>query len=190
MKSIHYLFGSSLVLTTAAIIPIAGIGFIVPKLPLLALCSILGLVMSFSVLNKESFCNSTVMKIIAAFFVIAILSPLWSVFPAISIFGTEPRFEGAVFYAVLSGAVIFSWAFVRSNRSKILLNSLFASNAIAVTYALMQFLNLDPLVNYWRMEAFLGRTFSVLGQPNFLALFILLTYPFICVSWHINRMET
>lgn len=54
--------------------------------------------------------------------------------------------------------------------------------ATVALYAMLQWLGLDPLQSVWNEEAFLFRSFSTLGNPNWLASFLVLGTPLVWMN--------
>lgn len=81
--------------------------------------------------------------------------------------------------AFLEHGLFFAVLFLGFLGGKDLLNGrwFIAMNGLVVLYALVQFVGLDPLQGLWLEENFLGRSFSTLGNPNWLASFLVLTFP-------------
>ena len=182
MRSL-FIFG--IVIGTWIVVPIPTLGFGLPKLAVFAITSCVAM---FSLLYSDDvkICSrlwqSSVGKWFTIFACISLLSVLWSRAPIISTIGAVPRFEGA-----LTIAMYMSYALMAMTLSQTIdgrnaaMRALIAANAGVCIYGLLQLLHIDPLGRFWGAEVFLGRLFSVLGQPNALGLFLVLTIPFILV---------
>ncbi|MBI2463787.1 O-antigen ligase family protein [Candidatus Peregrinibacteria bacterium] len=113
-----------------------------------------------------------------AYFGILSLYVIFSLSPFVSFYGAYPELQGfstqilyfAAFILTLSGFFDF-------------FSSLVAANSVVIGYGLLQIFGLDPLKQSFFTEAFLGRTFSAIGNPNFLASYIVLTLPFLIGVW-------
>jgi len=111
------------------------------------------------------------------------LSLLWSVAPLQSFFGAAPRYEGVLTYSLyMAVACIGVCASATAEGRRILTKAITISNIGVVLYGLLQIADADPLAFLWGSDVFLGRTFSLIGQPNTLGLFLVLTVPFVILS--------
>jgi len=106
------------------------------------------------------------------------LSTIFSIDPATSIFGYYTRFSGGLL-SLISYAILY-WAFV-SNVSKKQTEKAIAvslsSAALVSAYAVLQHFGIDK--NIWVQDV-QSRVFSTLGQPNWLATWIV---AFIPLTW-------
>ena len=176
-------FGILIILGTIIFVPLPSFGFVLPKLLFYSVAGLVGLLTVSFAEKPQSLAplyKTEVGKLFLAFFTVILISPLWSKAPLLSLVGSSPRFEGMIAYFAFLAIAISTFAFARLKRNqKHLVNTIVLSNAFVILYGAFQILGLDPFSPVWDSEVFLGRTFSTLGQPNFLGLFILLTLPFL-----------
>ncbi|MDD3896793.1 MAG: O-antigen ligase family protein [Candidatus Peribacteraceae bacterium] len=170
-----------IVLGSVAFFPLHDAGFTLPKLLLfsaVAAGGMLWLALSPHVQALRVLTGTLAGKLLLAFFGVVLLSLLWSVAPVMSVLGTPPRFEGVLTHIVWLALALTGIGFVQSKRGEgQMLQAVIASNALIVLYGFVQFFLLDPLQPFWGDGTFLGRTFSLAGQPNVLGGFIVLTFP-------------
>lgn len=139
-------------------------------------------------LQKEG--RKKVIKILTPPLVLIIfllISPLFSIKPMESIWGSYSRQQG-----VLSYLAYFLWALLLffyllfvyilkgkrslSRKIKRIILTVIASGSLVALYGVLQIMNIDFLS--WPEPPYLtGRALSTLGQPNFLASFLLLVIP-------------
>ncbi len=174
--------GAAFVAGVLAAIPADGLPFELPKTALLALGACIGIA---GILAERADClgrlrRSRIGQAGLAFFLIAILSPAWSVAPLQSIVGASARFEGAFAYILY-----FAWMLIGMHMAstpqgrRYVEYTLLAAASGVVLYGILQILHLDPLQSQWQSDVFLGRNFSTLGQPNALGLWLLLVVPIV-----------
>ena len=175
------IFATAATIGSVIMVPMQSLGFVLPKLPFLALAALSGLVFAYS--NKINLFGGLLRSkaglMAVLFLAITMLSAFWSIAPIISFIGASPRFEGALAYFIFFSAFLISYSLAKSNNLKPIYSIIIVSNSIIVFYGFLQMINLDPLQAFWKWELFLGRAFSTAGQPNFLGVFILLTLPFV-----------
>ncbi len=170
-----------IVLGSVAFFPLHDAGFTLPKLLLFAIVAaggMLWLAFSSHIQALRVLTGTLAGKLLLAFFAVVLLSVFWSVAPVMSVLGTPPRFEGVLTHIVWLALALTGIGFAQSKRGEDqMLQAVIASNALIVLYGFLQFLSLDPLRLLWNNGTFLGRTFSLAGQPNVLGGFIVLTFP-------------
>ena len=175
-------YGLLIVLGTIIFVPLPSFGFVLPKLLLYSAAGLAGLLIISFAEKPQSLAplyKTQTGKLFLSFFAIVLISPLWSKAPLLSFVGSSPRFEGLLAYFVFFSISLSAFAFARRKRNQsYLVNAIVLSNALVILYGAFQILGIDPFKTAWDDATFLGRTFSTLGQPNFLGLFILLTLPF------------
>ena len=164
------------------IVPMAHLNVGLPKLLVFAIGAVAGLLWMFFDCERKEETSSPVEKLFWLFFVLVFLSVLWSAAPQLSIVGASPRFEGVFTYGLYASVAVIASAIVRRGQSDLLIRALLISNIGVVLYGLLQVLNIDPLSHVWLSQVFLGRTFSLLGQPNTLGLYLVLTMPFVLLQ--------
>lgn len=110
-----------------------------------------------------------------AYFALLGFYVFFSLEPFTSFFGANPELQG------FSTQILYLSAFVLAFMGTFdFFPGLLAANSLVILYGLLQIFGLDP------SEAFLDRTYSTLGNPNFLASYIILTLPFLIGSWMRN----
>jgi len=118
---------------------------------------------------------------IFALLAFSLLAVLWSIDPIASLFGSLDRQFGwfnylflAVFLILLVLEIIISENSIK--KIKFFLLSTLVSSFLVSVYAVFQFFSLDLF--QWSEPAHLtGRSFSTLGQPNLLGIFLILNIP-------------
>ncbi|HNX10701.1 MAG TPA: O-antigen ligase family protein [bacterium] len=114
------------------------------------------------------------------FIAFAVLSCLWSPDKALSFFGLYDRQEGALsylFFGLWCLLLVYNLGYgdLKRKINRIIVVITLSASLVGL-YAWLQMMALDPIV--WSEPAFLTqRATSTLGQPNFLASFLLLTWP-------------
>jgi len=108
--------------------------------------------------------------------IISTISTIFSKHPPTSFFGYYTRFNGGLLsifcYAILTFICMQEF---KSEEIKKILSTLLGSATIVATYGILQRFGIDR--NYW-VEHSWKRVFSTLGQPNWLASFLILTIPY------------
>lgn len=183
-------FSGSFLLVSMAVLPISTIGFELPKMLMIALLA-LGCGVAL-VLRKapvaEVLLGSRQGKWLVLYAVLLMLSVLWSVAPVMSILGAPPRFQGVLVEVACLTVAVYAMFSAREQRGrKVLMSALLVSNVVIVFYGLLQMLQIDPLADAWKSEAFLGRVFSLIGHPNSFGHFIVLTIPFVTLKWTVSH---
>jgi len=94
------------------------------------------------------------------------LSVVFSLNPAQSFFGEYFYLQGALFYLFVAVHFLICWKiFSEKGRSEMFLNLVKWVGLAVSTYAIIQYFYLDP--------EYVGRVFGTVGQPNFLAQFLI-----------------
>lgn len=183
---IDVLTAVGLVVGTWIVIPIPTLGFGLPKLIVFAVAACIA---SLSLLYSDQgnifsrLLKCRVGRWFSLFALISLLSVFWSRAPIVSLIGAVPRFEGALTIAMYFSFALSAMALSQTVRGRtVAIRALITTNAGVCIYGLLQLLQIDPLGRFWGAEVFLGRLFSLLGQPNALGLFLVLTIPFLLVS--------
>ncbi|MDP7477587.1 MAG: O-antigen ligase family protein, partial [Candidatus Peribacteraceae bacterium] len=162
------------------------LGFELPKLAALSLlcmgCALVLLLKKTDVIS--SFTESLAGRLYLAFGVIVMLSLLWSVAPIVSLIGAAPRYQGVLAHVLFLFLGLFAADRMRhASGRRLIISAIACVNIFVVFYGLVQMMHMDPMADYWKLEAFLGRVFSSLGQPNTLGQCIVLTVPFVVLLW-------
>lgn len=185
--SLQYIgFCGGLVALSVAIIPVQTLGFELPKLVVLsALCMGCALVIVLQKADIITLCTASIPgRCYVAFGLLLILSLFWSVAPIVSLLGSSPRFQGVLTHlCFLFLGLLAAHLMQKKEGRKLVMWALICANIAVVLYGILQMMHMDPLAEYWKLEAFLGRVFSTMGQPNTLGQFIVLTVPFIVLQW-------
>jgi len=145
------LFGAGLVLASWLVVPLPSLAFGLPKI------LILGFV---TLIFWAGWC-------LLLFAVVVPLSLLWSVAPLLSFFGSAPRYEGVLTHMLyVTIALLAMLGATTEEGRRILVKTIVIANVGIVAYGVLQVVSLDPLAFLWGSDVFLGRTFSLIGQPN------------------------
>jgi len=182
-------FCGGLVALSVALIPIQTLGFELPKFVILSAfvfgCALIAVVRKMDILT--TFTASVPGRFYLAFIILVALSALWSVAPIVSILGSSPRFQGVLAHILFLFLGLFVATHMRhASGRKLVTCAIVSANIAVVLYGIVQMMHLDPLGEYWKLEAFLGRVFSTMGQPNTLGQFIVLTVPFVTLLWFLS----
>ena len=189
--SFSQFFLLGILIGTLAIFPFSGVGFTLPKVLIYAVTAAFGMGWLFlyaDVRPLRMLWSHPIGWSFSAFFVILFLSIAWSTMPLISIFGADPRMEGILTYAIYFSLLLCVLCLVQQSAGeRNIFRAVIWSNAAVVLYGFFQFIDIDPLRFLWDGNAFLNRTFSLLGQPNTLGTFIVLTLPFVALGVHQSK---
>ena len=121
--------------------------------------------------------DKTIYTLISVFIISAIISTAFSTHPSVSLYGYYTRFNGGLL-SVASYLVIFFTTvhLIKSKPNFVtrLIKAMLVSTALVSLYAIVQHFGLDPV--HWVQNVQL-RVFSTLGQPNWLASYMLLLLP-------------
>jgi len=180
------LFGAGLVLASWLVVPLPSLAFGLPKLLILGFVTLILFVSLVFHPSPGVFGRLTshwAGWCLLLFSVVVSLSLLWSVAPLLSFFGSAPRYEGVLTHMLyIAIALLGMLAGVAGEGRRILVKTIVVANTGIVAYGVLQVVSLDPLAFLWGSDVFLGRTFSLIGQPNTLGLFLVLTVPFVILS--------
>lgn len=183
-------FSAGIVLVCAAVVPIPTVGFVLPKIAAGALtAAVCGGALLAAFVRGGDARRARDGRVFAGYAVFLVASLLWSQAPLLSVAGAPPRFEGvlALESALALGFCAFLLCRDGEGRAAVA-RAVAVANAVVVLYGFLQWIRLDPLAPFWESEIFLGRIFSLLGQPNFLGSFILLTLPVVAAEgWRRGR---
>jgi O-antigen ligase len=176
-------FAIAVLTASAAFLPIPEMAFTLPKLLAFAAVGFLGLLWVL-ITGRGGVLSLLLQRIpgivILLFFVAVIVGTFRSVAPVTSLFGASPRLEGLMTFAVYASLFCIALCLAQDRAGgNALLHAFIASNTLLVAYGFLQFFGADLLAPLWADQNFLGRTFSLAGQPNALAAFILLTLPLV-----------
>ncbi|PIR53476.1 hypothetical protein COU76_01000 [Candidatus Peregrinibacteria bacterium CG10_big_fil_rev_8_21_14_0_10_49_10] len=180
------LFATGLAVAAWIVLPLPSLSFDLPKVLVLSFVTLVvftSLLFGSPPALLSRLLSHSAGKWLLFFLLTVLLSLLWSVAPMLSFFGASPRFEGVLTYILyLCIALIGLLAGTSGEGRRVLVQAILITNIGIVLYGLLQVLHLDVLSFLWAGEVFLGRTFSFVGQPNTLGLFLVLTIPFVLLS--------
>ncbi|MBI2009943.1 MAG: O-antigen ligase family protein [Candidatus Chisholmbacteria bacterium] len=109
------------------------------------------------------------------------LSTVLSIEPRTSLIGYYSRFHGGLFSTLSYLILFYAFAtFVKRKHLTTILNLLLTSTALVAFYAIAQHFGIDA--RFWVQDV-QRRVFSSLGQPNWLAAFLLMVIP---LSWALS----
>lgn len=174
--------GWSLFLVVVSFWPLSWLGFFLPKLLVACLGLVLSVISIF--LNKKSeekVCVSKMIYLVLGYFLLLLLCTIFSVAPWSSFWGVSQSMQGLLVNLVYA-ALFFVALMLRQDEWPKVWRAIIWANVFVVIYGVMQLLHLDPLARYWDLDYILGRPFSTLGNPNWLASFLLLTLPVVYVG--------
>ena len=179
-------FCGGLIALVSIVIPIQTLGFELPKFVVLAAfsmgCALVVLLRKADIISP--FTASIHGRLYITFAAVLVLSLFWSVAPIASLLGSAPRFQGVLVHLLFLFLGFFAADRMSSaSGRKLIITALVSANVVVVYYGILQMMHMDPLSEVWKLEAFLGRVFSTLGQPNTLGQFIVLTAPFAVLTW-------
>src|SRR3990167_11161332 len=129
----------------------------------------------FSIKTKDTFQNRSLLKPLIFLFCVNLASSVFSLDRVTSVFGYYTRFNGGLL-SLLAYLTIFYFSLVYFtspdvNRAGRLLS---LSSFMVSLYAVFQHLGFDK--NFWVQDS-QARAFSTLGQPNWLAAYLLMVFP-------------
>lgn len=172
-----------------AFMPFLHVEFELPKVAILKICIWVMLLTTLWKFIHEGFLSipkrveKWVGMVGIGFIAVIILGVAISGMPVLSLFGTYQRFDGAIGYTYIG--VFFLLMILGIQEKEVFEKAIkFMGWALLVVfiYALLQKLGLDPF-GYNLRELSLGRVFSTMGHPNFLASLIVLVAPSVGVYW-------
>jgi O-antigen ligase len=114
---------------------------------------------------------------VLAYFTVLVFYTVFSIAPWASFFGISGASQGLLTYLSYFGVFVFALVVLPKEKHVQVFSWLRVINVVVVSYALIQRMGFDPLAFLWNTDAFLQRSFSTLGNPNWLAAFIVLTVP-------------
>lgn len=127
---------------------------------------------------RLQFLGRSILLALSVFLVFAVLSTLFSIDPLLSFWGTYYRYQGLLHILFL--ALFFAATFILGSDKTFLEK---AGKAISlgsipiVLYAFLQLGGVDPVFNHLDASQFFGRIFSLLGNPNYLAQYLVFVIP-------------
>ncbi len=126
--------------------------------------------------EKKIIFKKTILDLpILAFIIANLASTTFSIDRNMSIFGYYSRFNGGVLSLISYSLLYFAFVSNLDKKQTILiLKTIVASTILVLTYAILQKLGIDK--NIWIQDV-QARVFSTFGQPNWLAAFLVITFP-------------
>lgn len=110
-----------------------------------------------------------------------LVAAVTSVAPMVSIFGLAPRYQGLLMYIAIfiasTGVSVLS-----RKRLEGVLNIAIIGGFVVSIFGILQGL-IPSLTQWWDIDSFLGRTFSTMGHPSYLADYLLLITPLFYWKW-------
>lgn len=136
--------------------------------------------------NSKNFGHSPLLKPLLVLTIIVAISTIFSMNRYTSIFGYYSRFNGGLL-SVLAFLTIFHFcsSFINKRGAGSAVTAIFFSGVIVSLYALLQNLGFDK--DFWVQDS-QARAFSTLGQPNWLAAYLLVIIP-IPLYKYLNETE-
>ncbi len=119
------------------------------------------------------------------YWVSLLLATIGSVAPWVSLFGIAPRYQGIVMYLPLFVAAIGVSRLRRDALEKVLGVAMVTATAVSA-FGILQGL-IPALMQWWETDIFLGRAFSTMGHPNYLADYLVLVTPLFYWKWISSR---
>lgn len=123
--------------------------------------------------------------VIGGYIMSLILSWAFSIAPSVSFWGLEPRYHGFLLYMALM-VVFFATLTLRRDLIERLLEVAMVGAVMVGLYGVLQRF-FPALSQWWVINGFLGRIFSTLGQPNYLADYIVLVLPLFFWKYLVSR---
>ena len=126
------------------------------------------------VLGKLDFPRTPLNKPIAAFVLVNILATIFSIDRYTSIFGYYTRFNGGLLSLLCYVALYYVFIEEMRDKRNRFVRSLLLSSLLVSIYGILQHFGIDK--DYWVQDV-QRRVFSTLGQPNWLAAFLVMMIP-------------
>lgn len=114
-----------------------------------------------------------------------LVAAVTSVAPMVSIFGLAPRYQGLLMYIAIFIASVGVSVLSRKRLEGVLNIAIIGGFAVS-TFGILQGL-IPSLTQWWDIDSFLGRTFSTMGHPSYLADYLLLITPLFYWKWTTSR---
>ncbi|EKD94045.1 MAG: hypothetical protein ACD_28C00003G0006 [uncultured bacterium] len=175
-----------LLLTLMAFLPLSWLGFFLPKAIVITFS--LGLVGLSLFLLRRPVVVSRTSTWVFGFFVLVGLYGILSRAPWSSVLGVSEAMQGLMVWLVYLSVFVIALSLKKEEWPGVF-RGLAMGNALIVLYGLLQFCGLDPFGGYWDFDNFLGRPFSTIGNPNWLAAFLLLSLPVVYQQVNFNHSK-
>lgn len=156
--------------------------FVQPKEILLSLSALTAIVWGGYLLIKGEVANFKLKKVpllmivLALFSFYALLRTLGSDSVVAAIFGTYNRGLGLFSYLNLAILAIYTILFLEKDDLALLSKCSYFSGLVLAIYGVGQKFGLDPFFSHFGKEIFEGRVFSFLGNPGYLASFLVIQF--------------
>lgn len=114
-----------------------------------------------------------------------LIATVMSVAPWVSLFGLAPRYQGLLMYIAI---FIASMGISKLSRKQLesVLGVAIVGGVVVSAFGILQGL-IPALTQWWDIDSFLGRTFSTMGHPSYLADYLLLVAPLFYWKWVTSR---
>lgn len=163
------------------------LGFYLPKIIFLSLGLAL-FFLSLAITATKIFCSKKILLLLGAYFALLIVFTIFSQAPLSSFLGVSGAMQGLQTHLLYLGIFVLALT-LNQQKENHFLKALIVIHILAVGYAILQWLNLDPLQQYWNTDAFLNRSFSFLGNPNWLGALMVLTMPLVLRLPEANKSQ-
>lgn len=188
------LFFGSMILAALVVAPLQGVAFTLPKVLLYSFAATVGslwIILRDDVKACDVFRTHWFGRFFMVYAIVTVLSLGWSVMPVVSLLGSAPRFTGILFSLVCIALAVCAMNLAQHPRGlRNVIQTIIVANGLVVAYGMLQLVGIDPFELTWDKDAFLGRIFSSVGQPNALGAYVVLTVPFVvfrALEQSINR---
>lgn len=155
--------------------PMSWLGFFLPKIIFISAALALWFFVAF---RERIYCKPKIFCAVVAYFSVLFIFTIFSAAPISSFLGVSGSMQGLMTQLLYFGVFVMALT-LSKDEEKYLFKGIVILNLVVGLYALLQWVGLDPLLHFWDKEAFVSRTFSFLGNPNWLAAFMVLTMPFL-----------
>ena len=159
-----------------------------PKMILVYLLTILivaAFLVKSVVLGKLQLSRTPLDKPIAAFVLVNILSTIFSIDRYTSILGYYTRFNGGLLSLFCYVALYYIFIGEMGDKRNRFVRSLLLSSLLVSIYGILQHFGIDK--DYWVQDV-QRRVFSTLGQPNWLAAYLIMVLP-VSLAWMIENSK-
>lgn len=140
----------------------------------------------------ESFKRNPALWYFSGYWISIVVATVASVAPAVSFFGIAPRYQGLILYMVIFVVSLGAMRLGRELRGGMrvetqrVLEVTMIGAVVVSAFGILQGL-VPSLTRWWDIENFLGRAFSTMGHPSYLADYLLLVAPLFYWKWVSSR---
>ncbi len=173
----------ALALSALAWWPLSSMSFTLPKLLGLHLALGVGCLLFLSSRFKSRVdfgARPLVLFLVFGYFLVNALYTIGSAAPLSSLLGVSESAQGFLTQIIYLTVFLLALNLDKWERG---LKVIFYTNVVVVVYAILQAVGLDPLGVFFNIENYLGRSFSLLGHPDWLGVWLVLTFPLVCKPW-------